>query len=216
MRLSDQILMANEKVLQEMLTHRFVGDIKGDCLPAAVFHRYLAYEGAFVETAISIFSYATARAPDIASQRWLIGVLEALANTQIPYFEAAFVRLGTSPTSDVPEAVSDFDRGMLQLSRDGTFIDTVTAMFTAEWMYWTWCDAASTCQITDPNLKEWVDLHATPEFEAQANWLKDAIDTFGETSDVDRLSAIFHSVIQLEIAFHSAAYDGECSQGYDL
>jgi thiaminase/transcriptional activator TenA len=215
-RLSDQILAANEKVFQEMLTHRFVGDIKADCLPVTVFHRYLAYEGAFVKTAISIFSYATACAPDIASQRWLIGVMEALANKQMPYFETAFVRLNISPPRDVPEAVSAFDRGMLHLSRDGTFIDIVTAMFAAEWMYWTWCNAASKCQITDPNIKEWIDLHITPEFEAQANWLKDVIDTFGEASDANRLSAIFQSVMQLEVAFHSAAYVTEKSLKFGL
>jgi thiaminase/transcriptional activator TenA len=212
-QLSDQILAANDEVLQNMLTHRFVEDIKADSLPEAVFHRYLAYEGAFVETAISIFSFATARAPEIGSQRWLIGVLESLANTQVPYFESVLARLGILRPGTVPDAVAAFDRGMLDLSRDGSFIDIVTAMFAAEWMYWTWCSATSKLNITDPDLKAWVDLHATPEFAEQAQWLKGMIDIFGKQSDAARLSAVFESVMCLEIAFHSAAYETDRSQG---
>ena len=213
MQLSDQILAANNEVLQHMLAHRFVTDIKEDRLPESVFHRYLAYEGAFVETAISIFAYATARSPDIASQRRLIGVLDTLANTQVPYFEKTLVRLGISRPGELPEAVKAFDNEMLHLSRDGSFIDIVTAMFAAEWMYWTWCSAASKCRVTDPDLKAWIDLHATPEFAAQANWLKDAIDAFGKPSDADRLSAIFDRVMRLEMAFHAAAYETDTPQG---
>ena len=213
MQLSDQILVANDEVLQRMLLHRFVTDIKENRLSGSIFHRYLAYEYVFVETAISIFAYATACSPDIASQRWLIGVLDTLANTQVPYFEKTFVRLGISRPSELPEAVKAFDEEMLHLSRQGSFIDIVTAMFAAEWMYWVWCSAASKCEVTDPDLKAWVDLHATPEFAAHATWLKGAIDACGKPSDVDRLSAVFDRVIRLEMAFHAAAYEIDTIQG---
>lgn len=207
MELSDQILAANADVLQEMLAHRFVTDIKLDRLPKDVFHRYLAYESAFVETAIPIFAYATARAPDISAQRWLIGVLDALANTQVPYFEQTCARLDITPPDSLPPQVRDFDGGMHDLARDGCFVDILTAMFAAEWLYWTWCSDAAQHRITDPDLKVWVDLHATAEFEAQARWLKGAIDRFGVPSDAARLCAIFGRVMRLEIAFHSAAFD---------
>lgn len=207
MQLSDRILAANEAVLQQMLEHRFVTDIRSDRLPQEVFHRYLAYEGAFVETAISIFSYACARAPDIATQRTLIGILDALANTQVPYFEEAFSRLKIAPLIDAPTDVAAFDSGMLVIARQSSFIDIVTTMFAAEWMYLTWCSAATQCTITDPDLKTWVDLHATTEFSDQAHWLKAVIDRHGDISDTDRLAAIFERVMRLEIAFHSAAYE---------
>lgn len=207
MRLSDRILAANESVLQDMLTHRFVADIKADRLPEGVFHRYLAYEGAFVETAISIFAYATVRAPDIAAQRWLITVLDALANTQVPYFEQTCARLGITSPRVLPAPVQAFDSGMLSLARDGGFLHILTAMFAAEWMYWTWCSDAAQATVADPDLRAWVDLHATTEFKTQACWLKDAIDRYGDASDAEHLSAIFGKVMRLEIAFHSAAYD---------
>lgn len=207
MLLSDRILAANAGVFKEMLAHQFVTDVNADRLPEAVFHRYLAYEGAFVETAIAIFSYATARAPDISVQRWLIGVLDALANTQVPYFEQVCTRLGIMQPDTLPVHVEAFDKGMLSLARDGSFVDILTAMFAAEWMYWTWCCTAAQNPITDPDLKVWVDLHAAPEFAGQARWLKGAIDLYAVPSDAERLSAIFDRVMRLEIAFHTAAYD---------
>jgi thiaminase/transcriptional activator TenA len=60
--LSEQMLRENDDVLQEMLRHRFVTDIKADRLSKAAFERYLVFEGAFVDTAISIFAYAAATA----------------------------------------------------------------------------------------------------------------------------------------------------------
>lgn len=209
--LSQQILRENGAVFDAMVNHRFVEDIKADRLPKAVFERYLVFEGAFVDTAISIFAFATAKSVEMEHKRWLIGVLDALANRQIAYFEKTFAARGIDPATydtDRPE-VAEFRDGMLAIARDGGFLDTVAAMFAAEWMYWTWCTAASACTISDPLLKEWIDLHAEPEFQAQAIWLRDVLDEAGKTLDAterSRLSAIFGRAQQLEIDFHHAPY----------
>ena len=210
--LSEQMLRENAGVFAAMVGHRFVEDIMADRLPADVFDRYLVYEGAFVETAIAIFAYATARAATMAQKRRLIGVLDALANQQIAYFETTLAARRVNPARYdlAAPAVAAFRDGMLAIARDGGFLDTVAAMFAAEWMYWTWCRAANEQAIRDPLLKEWVALHAAPEFAAQAAWLKAELDEAGRTLDAReraRLSAIFGEAQRLEIAFHEAAYD---------
>ncbi len=209
--LSEQMLDENRDVFEAMVHHRFVEDIKADRLPKEAFERYLVFEGAFVDTAISIFSYATANAGTIEEKRWLIGVLDALANQQIAYFEKTFAARAIDPASyDTGRAdVAAFREGMLAIARDGGFLDTIAAMFAAEWMYWTWSTEADRAAISDPLLKEWVRLHAEPEFEAQARWLKAVLDEAGETMDLaerKRLSAIFGRAQRLEIDFHEAAY----------
>jgi thiaminase/transcriptional activator TenA len=209
--LSQQILRENRAVLDAMVGHRFVEDIKHDRLSTVVFERYLVYEGAFVDTAISIFAYAVAKAERIEHKRWLIAVLDALANQQIAYFEKTFAARGINPKSfdvSLPE-VAAFRSGMLEIARDGTFLDIVAAMFAAEWMYWTWSKEAATCRISDPLLKEWLDLHAHEDFAAQALWLRDRLDEAGATLDVagrTKLSLIFGQAQSLEIAFHDAPY----------
>jgi thiaminase/transcriptional activator TenA len=209
--LSQQMLDENRDVFEAMVHHRFVEDIKADRLSNEAFERYLVFEGAFVDTAIAIFAYATAKAETIAQKRWLIGVLDALANQQIAYFEKTFAARGIDPSRyDTGRAdVAAFRDGMLAIARDGGFLDTIAAMFAAEWMYWTWSTAANSTAIGDPLLKEWVKLHAEPEFEAQARWLKAVLDEAGETMAPDertRLSAIFGRAQRLEIDFHEAAY----------
>ncbi|MFK0274868.1 TenA family protein [Ensifer sp. NPDC090286] len=209
--LSQQILRENAAVFEAMVNHRFVEDIVMERLPTPVFERYLVYEGAFVETAISIFAFATAKAETIEQKRWLIAVLDALANQQIAYFERIFAERNIDPGAydlDVA-AVEAFRAGMLEIARNGGFLDTVAAMFAAEWMYWTWSKRAVRSSFADPHLKEWVEMHADDEFAAQATWLKQELDAAGSTLDASerkRLSAIFGRAQQLEIAFHDAAY----------
>ncbi len=209
--LSQQILRENKAVFDEMVNHRFVKDIIADRLPKEAFERYLVFEGEFVDTAISIFAFAAAKAQTIVQKRWLIGVLDALANQQIVYFEKTFAERGLDPSAvdtSIPE-VAAFRDGMLAISRDGGYLDTVAAMFAAEWMYWTWSTEAARHLISDPLLKEWVDLHAHEDFAAQALWLKAELDAAGEgmaTEERSRLSGIFGEAQALEIAFHDAPY----------
>lgn len=209
--LSERILRENDAVFRTMLGHRFVEDVKNDALSKEAFERYLVYEGAFVDSAISIFAYAAATARTMPQKRWLIAVLDALATEQITYFERTFASRGIDPLSfDTGIAeVEAFRAGMLEIARQGGFLDTVAAMFAAEWMYWTWSKEAATRSISDPLLKEWVDLHVDPNFAAQAQWLKNELDMAGKTLEEDemaRLSAIFGQAMQLEIDFHNSPY----------
>ncbi len=201
---SERILADNAEVLGRMLAHPFVEAIGDGSLPAGAYARYLVFEGAFVETAISIFAFATAKAPDLDAKRWLIGVQQALAGEQMHYFEQSFADLRVDTAIAAPEAVVAFDRGMLEIARQGSFTDIVTAMFAAEWMYWTWCSRAASREIADPHIRRWVDMHADEAFAAQARWLKTMIDRHAGPGDLARLSAIFGRVTELEYAFHDA------------
>jgi thiaminase len=52
-----------------------------------------------------------------------------------------------------------------------------------------------------------VDLHAEPAFLTQADWLRRQIDA-ADASDEDALSRRFRRALELEIAFHAAAFEG--------
>lgn len=209
--LSERILRENAAVFEEMVNHRFVTDIENDRLLDTVFDRYLVYEGAFVDTAISIFALAAAKAVTIEQKRWLIGVLDALANQQIAYFERTLAARGIDAAQfDLTEPrVEAFRAGMLEIAERGGFLDSVVAMYAAEWMYWTWSKRAAAASIADPLVREWVAMHVDDAFAAQAKWLKEQIDAADAGLDEakrTRLSAIFGRVQALEIAFHDAAY----------
>ncbi|TPI10304.1 TenA family transcriptional regulator [Mesorhizobium sp. B4-1-3] len=209
--LSERILRENEAVFDAMVRHRFTTEIEGGLLPCEVFDRYLVYEGAFVDTAISIFALATAKASRIEQKRWLIAVLDDLANQQIAYFERTLAARAIGPsTFDLSDPrVKAFCSGMLDIAEKGAFLDIIVAMFAAEWMYWTWSKRVAAATIADPLLKEWIAMHAGDTFAKQAGWLRQQVDQGGASLDdagQARLSAVFGRVQALEIAFHDAAY----------
>ena len=214
--LSERILQDNADVWERMQHHRFVTDIEADKLPPEVFHRYLVYENAFVETAIAIFGHMLVKAPDLAERRRIVAVLKALSEEQIAYFQDTFAALGIAyedpATLDLPMPVLAFQQGMLAYAAHGSYLDGVTVMFAAEWMYWHWSKRVVASPISDPILRRWVALHTEAAFTAQAQWLKEQVDRAGRLLDEAqrrRISRIFRAALLFEIDFHTAAYGAD-------
>jgi thiaminase/transcriptional activator TenA len=208
--LSERILAANLDVWDAMQSHRFIEEIEADRLSAKAFKAYLIYECDFVETAMLIFGHMLVKAPGLPQRRWLAGVLQALAVDQITYFEGAFAAIGVTHEDrgrPLPSSVATFRNGMLSIARDGSYFDGVAIMLAAEWTYAIWCSRAAKLPISDPILKQWVGLHAEPAFLAQADWLRRQIDA-ADPGQARALSQRFRRALKLEIAFHSAPYEG--------
>jgi thiaminase/transcriptional activator TenA len=203
----------NADVWEAMQRHRFVTDVIADRLDPEVFRRYLVFEHGFVETAILIFGHAMLKAPAFPQRRRLIGVMYSLAEDQLTYFARVFQVLGPGPNAvaqSVPEAVRRFDGGMLAIAEGGSYADIIAIMLAAEWMYGSWCLRAVTTEIQEPELRHWVKLHTETGFVDQVRWLIGEIGR--EAAILDdagrhRLSALFREALQLEIAFHEAAYE---------
>ncbi|KAB8310113.1 TenA family transcriptional regulator [Erwinia endophytica] len=208
---SDRLLREHQSDWQAMQQHRFVCDIEQDVLPETVFNRYLVFEGNFVATAIAIFALGVSKAPGIRQQRWLIGVLNALVDTQIAWFETVLAKRNVNPANypdDLP-GVRRFRDGMLTVAQRGSYEEIITLMFGAEWMYYHWCKRVSAATQSDEDVRRWVELHAEEAFFQQANWLKEELDrcTAGLNSELRfALSELYGKVLKWEIDFHTAAY----------
>lgn len=199
---------------RRMQEHPFVIAIEEDRLPDAVLRRYLVNEYAFVEAAITIFSYALVNAPDMAARRELVRIIGALVDAQIPYFENAFTALGMAEEewrgASLPPKAAMLRDGMLGFAAHGGFAEVATAMLAAEWTYHTWCARAVRRSISNEVLKDWVRLHAEPAFAGQANWLRNTVDGIGAKAEPDarrRLLSVFATALELEIHFHDAPFE---------
>ncbi|PKE30815.1 TenA family transcriptional regulator [Rahnella sp. AA] len=208
---SDRLLREHQERWHAMQQHRFVCDIEQNRLPASVFNRYLVFEGQFVSTAIAIFALGISKAPGIGQQRWLIGVLNALVDTQIAWFETVLAKRQVNP-ADYPDdlpGVIRFREGMLDVARHGSYEEFIILMFGAEWMYYTWCQRVSEKSQSDEDIRRWVELHAEDAFFQQADWLKTELNRCAQTLDdgqKNALSDLYGRVLQWEIDFHSAAF----------
>ena len=199
-----------------MVGHRITRDMAEDTLPPAALRRYLVYEHGFVETAVTIFAYALAKAPGIAEQSALVETLHALTNDQLQYFDRVFRQLGIGPaerdSTPLPAEVLAFGDGMMRLAAHGTYEEIIAGMAAAEWMYLTWSRAAHDRQPRDPVCSEWIALHVGPQFTAQVEWLLGQLDAVGPVLPPlhqGRLADAFHRTLVLEIGFHDAAYEAD-------
>ena len=196
-----------------MINHKFTSDMAANTLPEAVFKRYLHCEHAFVRSAITIFSYALAKSPSAGDQDRLVSIVYALSTEQDKYFQETFRTMGFT---DIPLKPSTF-KGKASLLRDGavgiaescSFLEILSAMLAAEWMYLTWCKKAAVGHATGVR-KSWIILHVTPSFRDQVNWMIHRVNELGMVAPADVQEACAHhfrNMLEWEIAFHDAPYD---------
>ena len=214
-RFRDWLRDSAEPDWSRMVGHRITHDMAADSLPPEALRRYLIYEHGFVETAVTIFAYALAKAPGIAEQHALVETLHALTNDQLRYFERVFARLGLPAAerdaTPTPPAVLAFGDGMMRLAAHGTYEEIIAGMAAAEWMYLTWSRAAHAWNPQDPVCAEWIALHVGRQFTSQVDWLLGQLDTIGPLlppGHQGRLADAFHRTLVLEIGFHDAPYEG--------
>ncbi len=95
---------------------------------------------------------------------------------------------------------------MPAIARD--YFDGIVIVAAAEWMYATWRGRAARPSIFNPEPKRWVELHAEPEFHAQAEWLGRQIDEGGDLDAEQhrRLSRLVGRALELETGFHDAPF----------
>lgn len=213
-RFRDWLRESAEPDWSRMVGHRITRDMAADTLPPDALRRYLIYEHGFVETAVTIFAYALAKAPGIAEQAALVETLHALTNDQLEYFDQVFRQLGITAagrdSTPMPPAVRAFGDGMMRIAAHGAYEEIIAGMAAAEWMYLTWSRAAHGRKPRDPVCAEWIALHVGPQFTTQVEWLLGQLDAVGPALPArhqDRLADAFHRTLVLEVGFHDAAYE---------
>ena len=207
MALADELRTAHAPLFQAMLEHRFVREMTDDRIAPEVFARYLVQEEAFVRRAMRVFALALAKAPEEADLDRLARIVQALATTQSDYFIAAAG--GAAAPTTLPPAAAELGEVALGIAAAGSFVEILSGMLAAEWMYLEWCRAAAARGKATGWRRAWIDLHIEPEFEAQVAWLRQRVDGLGTGLDPvtrQRCHTAFGRMLRHEITFHDAPY----------
>ncbi|MDP6517892.1 MAG: TenA family protein [Alphaproteobacteria bacterium] len=209
-----EILRERNRALWDQATgHRFCVELGDDSLAEAVYRRYLIQDYAFVEALVSMVAFGVARAPTMAAKAALSQFLAAVTSEENTYFLRSFEALGVSEAErDAPTLMpvsQEFLAAMRDAGAAGDYESVLATLLPAEWIYLTWAKAQAEKAPKRFYLREWIELHANPEFEAFVMWLKAELDRAGPRLAPARRADIedrFRRMVALEVAFFDAAY----------
>lgn len=193
--------------------HRFPRELGTGALDDAVFRRYLVQDYAFVGDLVGTFGRAVGGAPTMAAKARLIEFLGTVTGEENDYFERSFEALGVQEEEYTDPPLAAPTRAFLDLlgraGQTGGYAETLAVLVPAEWIYREWATAVTSPAPERFYLAEWIDLHATPDFEAFVDWLRSELDREGAAASERRqrrIDTLFRRTVELEVAFFNAAY----------
>ena len=214
-RFSDWLATRAEPHWSRAVEHRFTRELAADALPDAVYRRYLIQDYAFVDVLVRIVAYAIAKAPDMPPKSRLAAFLASVTSEENDYFLRSFEALGVEAevwrNAPLGPTASAFREVMLGAAEDGGYEEVLAVFLPAEWCYLSWAKGVAGQAPERFYLKEWIELHDNPDFEAFVAWLRDEMDRRGPglpTERQERLAGLFRSMMALEVAFFDEAFEG--------
>lgn len=214
MSFAEELREKSEPLWSKAVGHRFTQELGADTLSDDVYRHYLIQDYAFLETGVSLVAYGVAKAPDMIAKRELTKSLSILTGEENTYFERAFEALGVPPETYRDPELADVTEEFLGVLRDagkhGSYLEIIATILPAEWIYFAWPTAQKSTSPKRWYLKEWIDLHLIPDFEAYVTWLKEEIENRAAwANETERAAAEerFRRVVEMEVRFFDAAYD---------
>lgn len=200
---------AGREELRQAYEMRFVREIGNGNMNDKPFLQYLHFESEFIDIAAQMLGAAIRLAPSQDAIIVHAKSLYALVTDQREFFRKAFRSYGDPPqpsaaSQELGQRLGDWG---ISLVRSGTYSQLVTFMYATEYFYFNWCSKVGSLSEEERVVHEWVQLHVTPEFRAQVEFLAMEVDQL-ETADTsqDEIDRVFRQTIQMEVDFHEAVY----------
>lgn len=212
-RFTDWLRARTKPAWTEATEHRFVEAMATGEIDDTVMEAYLVQDYAFVTDLIDLFGHAVARAPALEAKRPFIEFLELVTSDENDYFERAFDALDV-PDADRsdPEIAPTTERfsQLLAEAGQGSYADALSVLVPVEWVYLDWGRRLARDRPRDWLIRDWIDLHANPGFEAFVSHMHHELDREGEQASREaraRLATRFETAVELEVAFWEQAYE---------
>lgn len=211
---SEQLRAGSEPDWGAATAHRFVGELANDLIADADYARYLILDYAFLDILVSHVGQAVATAPGMPEKRRFSDFLGVLTGDEDDYFLRSFAAMGVAEADwrrpSGHAVVSGFRQLMLGGEKKQSYGEVLASLLAVEWVYLTWAKSVAGQAPARFYLKEWIDLHTDPGFQAFVGWMRSEMDRVGPTlSSGERQSVrdLFNRAVSLEVAFFDAAYE---------
>jgi thiaminase/transcriptional activator TenA len=211
---TEDLLDALETEWRRATHHRFTVELGADTLDEAVFRRYLVQDYAFVSVLAGLVGYAAAKAPTMEAKGRFARFLVALTSDENTYFQRSFAALDVAEDDRAAPVLKPVSQAFIALLKEageiGAYEDILAVLLPAEWIYLVWAKTQSRRAPSRFYYREWIELHAGPDFEAFVLWLKEELDHYGPRLPEDRQMQVierFRRMVELEAAFFDTAYE---------
>ncbi|TVR97853.1 MAG: transcriptional regulator [Rhodospirillales bacterium] len=212
-RFTDWLREQAQPLWTQAVTHRFVRDLADDTLPDAVMARYLVQDYSFLDHFVRLVGSAVAKAPTLAERLPLCRFLAVVTSDENTYFHRAFDTLGVSEAERTAPDLRQPTRGFHAVMADAvaakTYGETLVPLVVFEWLYLDWASAVADRRPGKFYFREWIDLHANPDFVAFVDWLRRQLDAAGPEllpRKQNTAAEVFRHTVELEKAFFDEAF----------
>lgn len=212
MNLCERLHQAAAPIWQKTLTHPFVLGLGDGTLPLENFRFYMCQDYVFLIEYSRLLALATAKAPDLDTMGRFANLLDATLNREMALHREFATQCGIdaarlAATKPAPTTYA-YTRHLVRVAALGDLAEIVAALLPCQWGY---CDIGQTLArrgkpATPPFYGQWIDMYASAEFAALAQWLRELLNSLAGTTNEERLIDIFCTSARYEYLFWEMAY----------
>ncbi len=212
MTLSERVRRAADPIWQKTLAHPFVTELGNGTLPLEKFQFYMCQDYVFLIEYSRLLALATAKAPNLDIMGRFANLLDATLNREMALHREFAAQCGIdadtlAATQAAPTAYA-YTRHLVRVAALGDLPEIVAALLPCQWGYSEIGRllAQRGKPMTAPFYCQWIEMYASAEFAALAEWLKELLNSFAGTAPEARLIETFCSSARYEYLFWDMAY----------
>ena len=205
----------HHELWERVVEHDFARELGDDSLPLEKFQRYFLQDYAFFRDFVLLIALGIGKAPDMAAARPLAAFLHEILQGEEVLFTKTFESWGWPPERyrDATPGPTALALGSLmgRVAYEGSFAEIVTVLAVTEGAYLDW--PARIKKRGDlpqtPIYLGWIEVHASPEFEAFVRGLFTTLDGLKLTAEEEqRVARLFEVTLRYELDFFDMGYAG--------
>jgi thiaminase/transcriptional activator TenA len=214
-RPSERLRRATEPDWGHAVAHRFAAELADGTIGDDVLRRYLVQDYQFLDDFVALLGATIHSAPALPQRVALGRFLGMVVSDENTYFQRSFDALGV-PANErerprLLEPTEGFRTLMREAAGSGEYARMIAVLTVAEWVYLSWAAPLAERKPEWFVLREWIELHSGPEFEAWVEFLRLELDRETDRAAptaAERIESVFRRAVSLERAFFDAAYGG--------
>lgn len=218
MGFSDQLRHAGAELWATEQKHPFVTGIGDGSLSLDRFRYYMRQDYVYLIDFCRVISLAVAKAENVEDMGWFAKLLHETLNTEMALHVSFCKDFGISEddlkNTEPSPTTWAYTRHLLETAYSGSVADIAAVILPCSWGY---CEIGQALAdrgvpANQPLYGRWIDMYASDEFAALAEWLRSFIDRIAETSgDAERkkMESAFLKSSRYEYMFWDAAYKME-------